>query len=112
MFTDAQQRALVEIARSAVREAVTGERSREDHPDPGPLPEATGAFVTLKRDGQLRGCIGTLECRRPLVEEIARVAVSAEVPTGLPIWCQATATVFTGGCLREVQGGGWRSTTT
>ncbi|HMC77720.1 MAG TPA: AmmeMemoRadiSam system protein A [Vicinamibacterales bacterium] len=77
MFTDAQQRALVEIARSAVREAVTGERSREDHPDPGPLPEATGAFVTLKRDGQLRGCIGTLECRGPLVEEIARVAVSA-----------------------------------
>ena len=77
MFTDAQQRALVEIARSAVREAVTGEHPREAHPDPGPLPEATGAFVTLKRDGQLRGCIGTLECRGPLVEEIARVAVSA-----------------------------------
>jgi AmmeMemoRadiSam system protein A len=78
MFTDAQQRALVEIARSSVTGAIAG--------DPGPaprpeelqgLPEASGAFVTLKRDGQLRGCIGTLECRRPLAEEIARVAVSA-----------------------------------
>jgi uncharacterized protein len=77
MFTDAQQRALVEIARKAVTEAVTGEPPREGSPDPGPLPEATGAFVTLKRGGELRGCIGTLECRRPLTDEIARVAVSA-----------------------------------
>jgi AmmeMemoRadiSam system protein A len=78
MFTDAQQRALVEIARAAVTEAITGQKA--DAPgahDLGSLPEATGAFVTLKRDGQLRGCIGTLECRRPLAEEIARVAVSA-----------------------------------
>jgi AmmeMemoRadiSam system protein A len=77
MFTEAQQRALVEIARTAVTEAVTGNAQRDDRPDPGPLPDATGAFVTLKRGGELRGCIGTLECRRPLIEEIARVAVSA-----------------------------------
>jgi AmmeMemoRadiSam system protein A len=77
MFTEAQQRVLVAIARKAVTEAVTGEPPREDSPDPGPLPEATGAFVTLKRGGELRGCIGTLECRQPLIDEIARVAVSA-----------------------------------
>lgn len=77
-FTEAQQRALVEVARSAVIGAIAGA------PAPAPrdedlqaLPEASGAFVTLKRDGQLRGCIGTLECRRPLAEEIARAAVSA-----------------------------------
>src|SRR5450759_3329648 len=75
MFTDAQQHALVAIARAAVTETVTGRHV--DTPDPGALPEASGAFVTLKRDGLLRGCIGTLECRRPLAEEIARVAVSA-----------------------------------
>src|SRR6188768_1014104 len=78
MFTDAQQRALVEVARSAVTGAIAGGST----PAPQPaglenLPEASGAFVTLKRDGQLRGCIGTLECRRPLAEEVARVAVSA-----------------------------------
>ena len=77
-LSDAQQRALVEIARAAVTEAITGQHADAPRPyDLGPLPEATGAFVTLKRDGQLRGCIGTLECTRPLAEEIARVAVSA-----------------------------------
>ena len=39
-----------------------------------PVKDASGAFVTLKKHGQLRGCIGTLECRRSLAEEIARVA--------------------------------------
>ena len=78
MFTDTQQRSLVAIARAAVVEAITGCRVEAFPPaDPGAWPGATGAFVTLKRQGRLRGCIGTLECRRPLVEEIARVAVSA-----------------------------------
>ena len=78
MFTDAEQRALVEIARAAVTEAITGRHVEVTRPDTlDHLPAATGAFVTLKRDGQLRGCIGTLECRRPLAEEIARAAVSA-----------------------------------
>jgi uncharacterized protein len=78
VFTEAQQRALVEIARSSVRQAIAGTRpSAPRAADLEGLPAASGAFVTLKRDGQLRGCIGTLECRAPLPEEIARVAVSA-----------------------------------
>jgi len=78
MFTDAQQKALVEVARAAVTGAIAGEPAVAPRPeDLRELPEASGAFVTLKRGGQLRGCIGTLECRRPLAEEIARVAVSA-----------------------------------
>src|SRR4051812_19055735 len=76
MFTEAQQRALVDIARAAVTENITGRRT--DAPAPRDLPEASGAFVTLKkRNGELRGCIGTLECSRPLAEEVARVAVCA-----------------------------------
>jgi AmmeMemoRadiSam system protein A len=78
MFTDAQQRWLVEIARAAVTEAITGQPASTAPPDTlDELAGASGAFVTLKRDGQLRGCIGTLECRLPLAVEIARVAVSA-----------------------------------
>jgi AmmeMemoRadiSam system protein A len=76
MFTDQQQRTLVEIARSAVARAVAGTGSGDVAVIAG-LPEATGAFVTLKKHGELRGCIGTLECRRALPEEVARVAVSA-----------------------------------
>lgn len=75
MFTEAQQRALVAIARRAIERSVSG--SSPEAPVAGDWPEASGAFVTLKKDGALRGCIGTLECRRPLAQEIARVAVSA-----------------------------------
>src|SRR5437764_726030 len=78
MLTEAQQRALVEIARSAVRQAIAGLISAAPRAeDLEGLPAASGAFVTLKRDGRLRGCIGTLHCRASLAEEIARVAVSA-----------------------------------
>jgi AmmeMemoRadiSam system protein A len=78
VLTEAQQRALVEIARGAVRHAIAGLLPPASRPeDLEGLPEASGAFVTLKRDGQLRGCIGTLHCRAPLHEEIARVAISA-----------------------------------
>ena len=76
MITEDQKQAIVNVARAAVRAAVTGTTS--DAPAAAPeLPPASGAFVTLKKRGHLRGCIGTLECRRSLLEEIARVAVSA-----------------------------------
>ena len=74
MFTETQKRALVALARDAVHGAVGGPRADIPASD---FPDASGAFVTLKRAGRLRGCIGTLECRRPLAEEVARVAVSA-----------------------------------
>lgn len=76
MFTEEQQRTLVDIAKRAVARCVNGSEPGDVPPIPG-LPDATGAFVTLKKRGELRGCIGTLECRRPLPEEVARVAVSA-----------------------------------
>lgn len=45
------------------------------------LPEAlllpTATFVTLQKREQLRGCIGTLEAHRPLVEDIAHNAFAA-----------------------------------
>ncbi|MEW5769904.1 MAG: AmmeMemoRadiSam system protein A [Pseudomonadota bacterium] len=49
-----------------------------------PLPEAPAwarepgaSFVTLTQDGQLRGCIGTLEAHRPLVEDLESNARAA-----------------------------------
>ncbi len=75
MFTDEQRRQLMALARAAVVEAAGGDAAPVTVE--GELPTASGAFVTLKRGGRLRGCIGTLECRRSLAEEITRVAVSA-----------------------------------
>lgn len=77
MFTDVQKRALVDIARRAVRTSVAGGAGPAAVAPQPDFPDASGTFVTLKKHGELRGCIGTLECRRPLAEEVARVAVSA-----------------------------------
>jgi hypothetical protein len=39
--------------------------------------EPGASFVTLTLDGELRGCIGSLEARRPLLEDVQRNAVAA-----------------------------------
>lgn len=41
------------------------------------LVQTRACFVTLKLQGQLRGCIGSLEARRPLLEDVAENAFSA-----------------------------------
>jgi len=38
---------------------------------PDELKEDGAVFVTLEKNGKLRGCIGTLEAHRPLVEDVA-----------------------------------------
>jgi len=43
----------------------------------GVLAERRGVFVTLTRDGALRGCVGTIEGRRPLAEAVIGAARSA-----------------------------------
>lgn len=71
---------LVSLARAALERRVrTGRRL----PLPDDLPEGllsrrAGAFVSIKKNGQLRGCIGTIApTRGNLAEEIAANAVSA-----------------------------------
>lgn len=41
------------------------------------LREPGAVFVTLTRDGQLRGCIGSLEAWRPLLDDVRDNAVAA-----------------------------------
>jgi AmmeMemoRadiSam system protein A len=67
--------ALLAIARSAIagRLGVAAPTpARDEVPD---TPAAT--FVTLTRDGLLRGCIGSLEARRPLAFDVAENALAA-----------------------------------
>jgi uncharacterized protein len=75
MLTDAQKHALLDLARRVVSSHVSG------LPAPGTLdvdlPDASGVFVTIKRRGELRGCLGTLECTRGLAAEVSRCAADA-----------------------------------
>jgi len=41
------------------------------------LREPGASFVTLRREGELRGCVGALEAFRPLVEDVAQSAFAA-----------------------------------
>ncbi len=80
MLTDGQKRALLDIARTAIRRQVLGSRAAEaTAPDAAGMdfPAAEGAFVTIKNRGQLRGCLGTLKCVVGLEIEVARCAADA-----------------------------------
>jgi AmmeMemoRadiSam system protein A len=68
---------LVSLARKAIASHLSGIPlpQAELLEDPG---EAAGAFVSLKKAGQLRGCIGTIQpARSTLVQEVSENAVSA-----------------------------------
>ena len=85
---------LLQRARSAIARAIGAEppipnpqslvpspKSPEHCPDslsPGDEVRA-GAFVTLRIDGHLRGCVGYPDASLPLVETIERCAVSAAI---------------------------------
>jgi AMMECR1 domain-containing protein len=75
VLTEAQRRALLDLARDAVVAQVT--RGGPVQIPSIDLPGASGAFVTIKRRHELRGCLGTLQCRRGLAAEVARCAADA-----------------------------------
>lgn len=66
---------LVRLARAALNAAV-GAPASEDQPV-ADLQAPGATFVTLTQAGQLRGCIGSLQARRPLAEDVRDNAVAA-----------------------------------
>ncbi|MBD3168628.1 MAG: AmmeMemoRadiSam system protein B [candidate division Zixibacteria bacterium] len=73
-----QKKTLLKIAREAIGAAVAGNAT--------PLPPTindpvlltkSGAFVTITKHGQLRGCIGYTEAFKPLYETVHECAISA-----------------------------------
>lgn len=70
---------LLALARRVITHGVMrGERLQPDTGDCGVTLRQPGAsFVTLYLQGQLAGCIGTLEASRPLVRDVAENAYSA-----------------------------------
>jgi len=76
---EAAQQKLLELARASLAAAVKGKAAPE--PDVEALPEAVrqygGAFVTLTKNRQLRGCIGHILPYAPLYETVIECAGSA-----------------------------------
>ena len=82
MFTDAAT--LLEVARQSISSGLeTGEPLALDLSHFAlELREPRASFVTLRRAGSLRGCVGSLEPRRPLVSDIAHNAFGAAFRDG------------------------------
>ncbi|MFC1624439.1 AmmeMemoRadiSam system protein B [Candidatus Omnitrophota bacterium] len=74
-----EKKVLIEIAKSSIIEAVTGEKKADAEVTQERLKENCGAFVTIKKHGQLRGCIGYIIAAKPLYETVRDVATSAAI---------------------------------
>lgn len=79
MMEGVQEHKLLQLAEASIRFGL--EHGRPLKPvldDYEPVLREPGAcFVTLKREGELRGCIGSLSAERPLVEDVAENAYAA-----------------------------------
>jgi uncharacterized protein len=72
MLSEAQGLELLRVARDSIVRHVNSQAPLTyTHDD---TPGASGVFVTIKRAGELRGCLGVLEMRSTLAEEVARCA--------------------------------------
>jgi AmmeMemoRadiSam system protein A len=70
-------RVLLDLARRAISSAVIEKRILDFPPCPAVLTEPAGAFVTLHRNGQLRGCVGQVGSSDSLLDTVARAAINA-----------------------------------
>jgi AmmeMemoRadiSam system protein A len=70
---------LLQTARDSIQHGL--EKGRALTVDPSEYPEALrekrATFVTLNKNGDLRGCIGTLEAHQSLIEDVAHNAYAA-----------------------------------
>lgn len=74
----AERRYLLDLARKSIDHALrTGKEFVPEKPAAGILTADRAVFVTLKKHGDLRGCIGQLEARGPLYTAVAEMANSA-----------------------------------
>jgi uncharacterized protein len=81
-LTEGEKERLLNLAKAAVKARLTGDDTTEkEMPDMPVLKEKRGAFVTLKKKGQLRGCIGYIQAVKPLdqtIDEMARAAAFSD----------------------------------
>lgn len=70
-------RALLGVARRAISSVIIENALPDFPPFPSSLNDHPGVFVTLFREGKLRGCVGQVEDSCPLADGVARAAINA-----------------------------------
>jgi AmmeMemoRadiSam system protein A len=79
MFNAGERMLLLDLAEASIRHGLFHRTPLSVNPDdyPDSLRKQGACFVTLQRQGMLRGCIGCLEPCRPLIEDVAHNAFCA-----------------------------------
>src|SRR5438105_13447487 len=86
-LSETEQLTLLKAARESVQAYLAGRALRLPEIAPGSLTEARGVFVSLHKDGELRGCIGNIHPTGSLYRTTAECAISAAVgdPRFMPL---------------------------
>lgn len=77
LLCEEERRALLSLARQAIWDTVRRLRLPDPPPIEGRLAEPRGAFVTLRSNGRLCGCIGRTDAALPLAEAVLECAITA-----------------------------------
>ena len=73
----ADQEVLFRVVRDSIQAHLKGEKAVLPQATSKVLSQPSGVFVTLHRQGRLRGCIGYLEAMKPLLTAVQEMAVAA-----------------------------------
>ncbi|MFA4916059.1 MAG: AmmeMemoRadiSam system protein B [Syntrophales bacterium] len=89
-LSEIEKETLLDIAKKTIEGKLTGRSVPESKAKSARLREKRGAFVTLKKHGQLRGCIGYIKAIKPLQETIEEMAIAAafDDPRFPPLTCE------------------------
>ncbi|MBC7326763.1 AmmeMemoRadiSam system protein A [bacterium] len=78
-LTKEEKEQLLWIARKSIETYLSTGRIPDFSVESPALKEKRGAFVTLKKNGMLRGCIGLIYPLKPLYQAVAEMAIAAAV---------------------------------
>lgn len=76
-LSETRRKELLELARAAITDYLKTGRLPDYATDDPALARRSGAFVTLKEGGELRGCIGRMQAEAPLYQVVREMAVAA-----------------------------------
>jgi len=76
-LTKEEEKEILKLARTALEMHVRERKAPDYKTCNSKLETKCGAFVTLHKDGELRGCIGYIEAFKPLYETIIEMAQAA-----------------------------------
>ncbi|MDP8264770.1 MAG: AmmeMemoRadiSam system protein B [Candidatus Aceula lacicola] len=77
LLSDVQKKRLIEIATKTIKEYVENENILDVSEDDERFLKEEGAFVTIHKDGNLRGCIGNILGRGPLYKTVRDMAIAS-----------------------------------